>query len=189
MLGTHNAWSFLKPRKWYLRPFAFTARCQSKNIQEQYDAGSRYFDLRIRFDKHMNPIICHGSMEYKYSTKELEYDLNWLDYQGDVYIRIILDLRADYDKTESWQEELFKKYCEYLSEKFPKLTLTCGAKLPKGETVIPLETVNIPIVEKYSSVCPPKIIDDWVPIVYAKINNKKNIEEYSEGNILLIDFI
>ena len=170
MLGTHNAWSFLKPRKWYLRPFAFTARCQSKNIQEQYDAGSRYFDLRIRFDKHMNPIICHGSMEYKYSTKELEYDLNWLDYQGDVYIRIILDLRADYDKTESWQEELFKKYCEYLSEKFPKLTLTCGAKLPKGEIVIPLETVNI-------------------PIVYAKINNKKNIEEYSEGNILLIDFI
>ena len=184
MIGSHNAWSFLKPKKWYLRPFAFMAKCQDKNIQKQYAAGSRYFDLRIRFDKHMDPVICHGAMEYKYTPKQLEYDFKWLDFQGDAYIRIILELRGKYAGTENWQKLLFLDYYNYLHEKYPSIVFLNGATLPSGEKVLDLE--DLPIAEMYSSVCPPKLLDDWIPIIYAKLHNKKNMKKYSD---LLMDFV
>ena len=43
--------------------------------------------------------------------------------------------------------------------------------------------------EKYSSVCPPKILDDWWPRWFAKFNNKRIIKEGTDKDILLIDFI
>lgn len=190
MLGSHNAWSYLKPSKWYLKPFAFTAKCQSKNIEEQYNSSSRLFDLRIRFDKYQDPIICHGGMEYKYSKKQLESDLFWLNKQSDkIWIRIILDIRSSHSGTDEWQELVFADYCHELVEKYPNLIFTCGEELPSGKRVVELDNVDIPVIEKYSSVCPPKLIDDWIPSIYAKLNNKENIEKYAKDNLLIIDFI
>lgn len=55
-IGTHNSCTSERSKTWLhalLTPFA---RCQSKTIAEQYNAGCRYFDLRV--DKDMR--ICHG---------------------------------------------------------------------------------------------------------------------------------
>ena len=41
ILQAHNSWSYLKPKVWWLRPFAFMARCQSKDIFEQYEPELR----------------------------------------------------------------------------------------------------------------------------------------------------
>ena len=43
--------------------------------------------------------------------------------------------------------------------------------------------------ESYSSVCPPKIIDDWWPWLFAYLNNKKIKEKGTNKDILLIDFV
>ena len=37
--------------------------------------------------------------------------------------------------------------------------------------------------------CPPKIIDDWIPVLYAKLKNRKIRKEGTDKDILLIDFV
>ena len=49
ILASHNSLTYYKPQ-WYLRPLAWIGRCQSKTIQEQYELGVRYFDIRIKYD-------------------------------------------------------------------------------------------------------------------------------------------
>ena len=52
ILGSHNTMSYLTPRNWFYKLIAFTAKCQSKSIQEQYEKYDvRLFDLRFRFNK------------------------------------------------------------------------------------------------------------------------------------------
>ncbi len=47
MLGSHNSMTYLPLTGWsrILRPWV---RCQSLTLMEQYNAGVRYFDIRIR---------------------------------------------------------------------------------------------------------------------------------------------
>lgn len=190
MIGSHNSWSYLKPTKWWMRLFAFTAKCQTYDIKTQYnDYGVRMFDLRIRFDENGSPIICHGLTEYKYDITDLYSDLNWLDSQEDVTIRYLLELRGNYCNTEEWQREQFIKFYENTKFLYRKLNWAEGRDLPDFDRLI-FDIPEVNIVEKYSSVCLPKIIDDWWPWLYAKLHNKKNKEKYENDNCyLLIDYV
>jgi hypothetical protein len=75
---------------------------------------------------------------------------------------------------------------EYLKLTFPNLKFICGRELPSWDKIA--DVPELELIEKYSSVCPPKIIDDWWPWLYAKLHNKKNKEKYSDKN-LLIDYV
>lgn len=60
IIGTHNSMTFLRPAKWYgwfMIPFA---RCQKKTIIQQWEAGARVFDLRVKFDRYGNSHFAHG---------------------------------------------------------------------------------------------------------------------------------
>ena len=51
ILGSHNSWSYLTPRKWWMKLFRFVAQCQDYDIKTQYEQfGVRCFDLRLKFD-------------------------------------------------------------------------------------------------------------------------------------------
>ncbi len=63
-LGTHNSLSYHKPAQWWLRPFAWMARCQDLSIRQQWDAGVRYFDIRVKYDKGGTPKSGHGLVTY-----------------------------------------------------------------------------------------------------------------------------
>lgn len=190
MIGSHNSWSYLKPTKWWMRLFAFTTKCQTYDIKTQYnDYGVRMFDLRIRFNEDGSPIICHGLTEYEYDITDLYSDLNWLDSQEDVTIRYLLELRGNYCNTEEWQREQFIKFYENAKFLYRKLNWAEGRDLPDFDRLI-FDIPEVNIVEKYSSVCLPKIIDDWWPWLYAKLHNKKNKEKYeNESCYLLIDYV
>ena len=76
VIGSHNSWSFLKPKYFLLRFLSFTCKCQSKPIYEQYEYYNvRAFDLRLRFDKYGQMIICHNLFDYDYDQDHLWYDL------------------------------------------------------------------------------------------------------------------
>ena len=36
LIGSHNSFTYLKPRKWWMRLFTIFAKCQSENIIKQY---------------------------------------------------------------------------------------------------------------------------------------------------------
>lgn len=85
MLGSHNSGTYIKStRSFWMRPFAWMARCQSKDVLEQYDSGVRVFDFRIRctgklVDGVPEVYICHGLVEY--GIPDILYtiisELNW----------------------------------------------------------------------------------------------------------------
>ena len=83
---------------------------------------------------------------------------------------------------------MFRQFCSLLQQRYSNLKLWCGRNLVNWQ--IEYYFAKDPSCkELYSSVCMPRIIDDWWPWLYAKIHNKKNrLKNYKE-DILLIDFV
>ena len=185
IIGSHNSWSYLPPKKWWMKIISFTGRCQNKDIIEQYNLGARCFDLRIRF-KDNKFILAHGIIEYDINKSSLFYDLYYLNSQKDkVYIRILHECRTKKQYTEESINNFIGFVIE-LQRRFTNLIFFGGNNLYNYEQDYKFSYT--PICEgKYSSVCSPIIIDDWWPWLYAVINNKK-IKNVN-GDILLIDFI
>lgn len=111
VVGSHNSWSYLKPKYWYQWILYPWAKCQSKTITDQLDSDVRVFDLRVRFDlknydsttyKNYNVInclqVCHNNTIFDYSYYRLIKDLDTIQSFGnrlhkDYYFRVILDYR------------------------------------------------------------------------------------------------
>lgn len=65
IIGSHNTMSYLPPRHWWMRPFRFLAKCQSKTLLEQLDAGAEGVDLRVCFDRRGVAYFAHGAMTFQ----------------------------------------------------------------------------------------------------------------------------
>lgn len=200
ILGSHNTMTYLKPRKWWMWFGKFMAKCQKLTIEEQYEKGARFFDLRISFIEEngiIKPIFSHGLIDYK---GEVTGALEFLNNKSDVQCRIIYEKGND--------PELFKQYVQHWMTIYPNLKIT--STQAKGNWINQVEpnTPSIPIKDCYAS-CNghyPKyeklpgilrykswsgfLIDDLWPWIYAKLHNKKNLDQYKDSDIiLLIDFI
>lgn len=188
ILGSHNSWSYLPSKKWWMKLISFTAKCQDLSIKQQYYNKVRCFDLRIKFDKKGNLCIAHGLIIYKYDESDLFKDLEWLNMQHQqVYIRILHEVRNKKEYTEKSIEN-FVNAIITMQCKFPRLKFWCGKNLYNWKN--DYEFLYKPSCEeKYSSVCSPKIIDDWYPRYFAKKNNKKILNKGTDKDILLIDFV
>lgn len=188
ILGSHNSWSYLKAKKWWLRPFAFMAKCQSKDIFTQFHAYKvRCFDLRVRFSNIGELIIAHGFMEYAINENELFEQLKQLNAYSDVVIRVIHEARTSKQYAPN-KVQSFKIFCEYLKKEFPKIKFWCGRNLYNWEYDYKFDD-DFSCEENYSSVKAPRLIDDWFPWIYAKLNNKKIFKKGSDKRILLMDFV
>ena len=188
ILGSHNSWSYLPPRKWWMAPFRFMAKCQSLNIIKQYEAGVRCFDLRVRFNKKGDFVLSHGFMQYDITLDELMEWLQWLNAKKDkIYIRILHEARNKYQYSASSIAK-FQYLCDELVAAYPNLIFWCGRNLYNWE--IDYDFPSKPSCEeKYSSVRSPKLIDDWWPWLYAHSHNHENIQQGTDKDILLIDFV
>lgn len=187
-LASHDSMTYLKPKKWYLYPFRFIARCQSKTLEEQYEKyGIRMFDLRISFDKHHIPEFRHGLMAFK---GDVEYYLEYLNSKGDCSVRIWLEEYRD-DKTDL-QETLFSMFCSKAEELYPNIKFFGGVRKRDG-AVLHKFNYKPRYEDKYSSNnkngSTGTILDDWFPWLYAFFNNRKNIEKGTDKPWLMIDFV
>lgn len=188
IIGSHNSWSYLKPSKWWLWPFIFMAKCQSKNLIEQYyKYNIRCFDLRVRFNKYGKIVVAHGFMEYDINYFELSRDLQFINERGDCYVRIIHEVRnrKQYDNSN---RHIFTAFCDELEQLYRNIKFYCGRNLYNWEVDYPFKS-NPSEEEKHASVCLPKYIDDWWPWLYAKFNNKKIKRQGTNKDILMIDFV
>lgn len=188
IIGSHNSWSYLPPKKWWMKLLKFTAKCQSKSISEQYTKyGVRCFDLRIRESLDGYPRICHGIIEYDIEFDDILYYLDYLNSKGDCYVRVIHEVRNKKDyvyRNVYW----FAMLCNIFESRFPRIKFWCGRNLYNWEKDYNFKE-EPSCEEKYSSVCPPNLIDDWWPWFYAKFHNKKIRKEGTDKEILLIDYV
>ena len=184
ILGSHNSWSFRKPKKWWQRPFAFIGRCQRKNIRQQYEAGVRCFDLRIRpeYDAHA---VAHGIFEYC-ELFDVLGDLAFLN-EKQAYVRVIHEARKEKEYNDI-SINLFRLDCMDLERYFPEIKFWCGRNLFNWDVDYKFK-YNPSCEENYSSVRKPRVIDDWWPWLYAKTHNRKILKKGTDKDILLIDFV
>lgn len=186
ILGSHNSWSYLPVRKWWMKPIAFMARCQSVDIKTQYEKyGVRCFDLRIREGRLGEHIVAHGPVEYCL-MRGVADDLQYLDEKGDCMVRILHEVRSE-EKYTPQAVDNFRVRCSFLVAACPNIRWWCGRNLYNWK--VDYDFGDDPYCdEKYGSVSDLKWLYGWWPWLYARLHNRKNLKEGSEG-ILLIDYV
>lgn len=196
-LGSHNSFSYLKPKHWWMYPFIPIARCQCEDIEMQYYHGARWFDLRIRFDKDGNLIVAHGLMVYK-ADKHTVYDtllfLNEKAYvSGEpVYVRVLYELpKEDKSSKADNKTHLFMSFCSIIQKSFQYLIFIGGQRKYDWRKIYDFKTREPITVDMYSS-CTWLKIDDWLPCLYASLMNQKNWQRFkdiSPESYMLADFV
>lgn len=189
IIGSHNSWSYLTPKKWWMKLIKFTAKCQDVDIRTQYEKYNvKCFDLRINFlNKFETVQVVHNHIVYDIDISKLSDNLRYLNCKNDVKVRVLLDIRNKNKLTDK-QIIYFRGFCKSLENNFKAITFFGGTDLCKGSLIYDFKN-NITIDDKYASVAEPKIIDDWYPRIYALFNNKKNIAKGTDKDVLLIDFV
>ncbi len=189
VIGSHNSMTYLKPRHWYgwlMIPFA---RCQNKTLAEQYKAGARCFDLRIRPDMKHSFSFAHGFMEMSDGLAigiDPLYSMAVRDNEK-VYIRIILeDVGMNYPAEAA--SEWFVNICESFARYYPMFTFFEGRR--KSDWKLLYDFPFKPKVQQFVS----SMADDarWYerifPRLYARRTNGTHIPD-EDCDIALYDFI
>lgn len=114
MLGSHNSFSYLTPTKWWMKLLTPWSKCQNKTIAEQYNAGVRYFDVHIAFNKNGSIRLVHNWIEYP--SSELFEALRTLNNKSGVHLRILLDMRKKPKDAETTADILrwFYGFLDYI---------------------------------------------------------------------------
>lgn len=183
--GSHNTMTYLKPKKWYMYPFQFIARCQSKSIEEQYEKyGVRMFDLRIAYDNNLDREFRHGAMAYKGDVIKV------LDYlrDKDVYVRLTLEHNDKDDLKSALVEACFIDDCKKWEEYYPGIKFFNGRRKSDWKQLYKFKISDLEITQMVSSMTGTKL-DDWWPWIYAKTHNKSNYKKYQDVDYLLMDFV
>lgn len=184
-LGSHNSWSYLPVRKWWMKPIAFMARCQSKTIQEQYKLGVRCFDLRVRYNRYGLGIVAHGLVEYCFTASRIYEDLAWLDKKGDCMVRVIHEVRSGRKHSEI-SVILFRFFCSRIKDSYGGIRFWCGRNLFDWQKDYDFGD-DPSCEENYASVSCKWLA--WWPWLYARLNNRKIIESRTDKDVLLIDYV
>lgn len=195
VIGSHNSWSYLRPRKWWMRLIAFAARCQRVDIKTQYlKYGVRCFDLRVRFNDIGGPIIAHGVVEYGDMSKSIWDNMKWIDVKGDCYVRVIHEARTSYQylgqELQGYNVDRFKLLAKVLEKTYPNTQFWCGRNLYDWKVDYQFEGEEPTCEETYGSVVPgKKWLYGWWPWLYAVTHNKAIKAQGTDKDILLIDYV
>jgi len=188
LLASHNSWSYLRPKKWWMRLLRFTSRCQDVGIREQYEIyGVRCFDLRLSFNGDGILQVNHGYIVYDITVDSLMSQLGWLNRKGDVAVRVLLDVRNKRHYT-LLNRKCFSSCCITLSQLFPHIRFWCGRNLYNWDMEYSFD-YEPTCDEKYASVCSPKLLDDWYPRWFAKKHTRKLYKAGSICDYLMLDFV
>lgn len=152
---SHNTWSYLPVRQWWLRPFAFIARCQEKSPNGQ---GVYNFDMRVRFNDEDFPVFAHGLVEYKGNVYQ---EIGSLQAYGGVKvtIRVLLETTPFMSAEERREQEtLFYFFCHNIESAFPNIAFWGGwARDEWGKKIYTFKQPNLDIEEHHGSVSGNKL--------------------------------
>lgn len=198
-LATHNTMTYRKPKQFWAKFIPFVSRCQSVDYKTQHKLGAKGFDLRIFWDKDGKLEFRHGIVSY--NADDIDEILDYAN-ENNIYLRIMLETRAYNIKYIDNLDELkqrFIDFCSQVESKYPNLKCYGGKTMHNWTTIY--EFKNKPVIKEvslYSSLTSLfnsnnnflRVIDDICPWIYAKLNNKKNINAYKDDDCtLVVDFI
>lgn len=162
------------------------ARCQDKTIREQYDAGVRYFDLRV--DKDL--VLCHGLWKANKTLIDILTEIG--RFEEEVYVTVTIERKYS-TKVNNDLSERIRKAVNLRSRGKAKLVYIAQKK-PKWNILHAYRSV--PIVSAYLSVPTPKQyltleLKDWrryipIPRVLKMITPET---ELMDDCFTMVDFV
>lgn len=195
-LASHNTATYLPIKQWYLRPFTFMARCQSRSHIMQYKLGARFFDIRVHFDKNGKPYCAHGLAAFDIDPSDIILELVFSAFidEEEIYIRLLLESTSK--RNAEFQETCFAHFCERMDNfwRFSSSIILCGGQTKRDwHTVYDFKNPLPPIIELYAS-APKQRNPLWklCPYLYRKyIARKLETSELATRKdlLLMIDFI
>ena len=161
------------------------AQTQTKTIKEQYEAGVRYFDIRV--DKDLT--LCHGLWKANKNFADLLIEMRRYVTET-VYIRVIIERKYSAEEIECIQKKirnlvnLYGKHIKltYIAQKIPWRTLKEYRDIP-----VRMAFLSIPTPKEYLTLAH----DDWrryipIPRILKKITPKV---EFNEDRFVMVDFV
>lgn len=122
--GSNNSMSYLRPQ-WYLRPFSWIWRHQTKTIDEQLNAGARAFDLRI-VKKRNGWAFASGMATFRgIKVEDVLKQLNKVSKAGFQMGKPRIIVRVILERGSEWDYIPFEEYCRQIDDTYPMLQF-CG---------------------------------------------------------------
>ena len=189
MIGTHNSFSYLKPKNFIGKIFNFVSKCQDKDIYKQI-SKSRCIDLRVAFTDKGKIQLRHGLTIYHNDARDLIKEvLEYCNYHADdFYVRVILEKLNN----NTYNFLLFQKFCDTIKKKFPNIIFIGGRYKKTWVLVYNFgNDINDTKVEQYVSSMQhdAKWYEKICPRLYAKRMNVENILSADIEKINLFDFV
>ncbi len=192
--ASHNTFSYLRPMQWWLRPFAFVARCQSKTLEEQFGAGVRIFDLRLRREKDGGWVISHNAFVYARGFETIECIMDRLDDMAresdlPVCVRVLHEVRNR--RQEKYSSGIdFNIMCDWLNRAYRNIRFFGGQRVMDWRQDYVFSQQNeIDYTELHASMRWPKWLH-WWPWLYARMYNERNEREYADKDMVaFVDFV
>ena len=112
MIGSHNSMSYLPPKNLWGKITRLWNKCQNKTLEEQFNSGVNYFDIRINLYNEEWHFV-HNKVDYGIVDNDV-----W-KYIGKIKvpIRVIYDRRSK-PKDTSYRTNRFITYLWILIEKY-----------------------------------------------------------------------
>ena len=184
MIGSHNSISYLPPKNLWGKITRLWNKCQDKTIEEQFNNGVEYFDIRINLYNEEWHFV-HNKVDYGIVDNDI-----W-KYLGETRlpIRVIYDKRSK-PKDINYRTNRFKTYLWILMERY-------NVNIDSAITYWDWKEHYKPLVEvkEYHASVSAK----WYQYLlgckwFAKHYNsyaKKRHYDYSEDNerVLLLDYV
>lgn len=125
-IATHNSCTGERGYSW-TKLFTLFSRCQNKTIEEQYKAGVRYFDVRVKLTDR-GWVGAHGLWQSKKTIDSILQELNSLIIdKEDCYVSITYEGEGSKHLLERavnrWREEYYNITFVYIASKKPKWTI------------------------------------------------------------------
>lgn len=186
-IATHNSGSGEKSKNFLSKLGEVFAKTQDKTIKEQWQAGVRYFDLRVN-DK---LTICHGLWEANknlYDILDLLDKFAITDKQNKTYYQITIE--RDYKNWKKLADKL-----DAIKSMYPNIVCTkINRKYPTWECIY--SYVKLPCATDYISVPTPKqylnmSIKDWkryIPIPRVLHKSYKRKHNFNKQMFVMVDF-
>lgn len=192
--GTHDSFTYLKPRSfwgWFALPFY---RTQSKTLDEQLNEGWLCVDMRVTFDREGQVVFAHGIVKLKSDSKLVRESLkrisdqqkkNKNDLMNKMYVRVILEDT----KVDEQNERMFKTFCDYIVDTYPNLIFFGGNRRCDWKQVYSFKN-NPTLAQMCGSMAPDaRWYEKLIPWFYARRKNEDNLDlEYSE-DVVIFDFV
>ena len=183
MIGSHNTLSYLPPKNLWGKITRLWNKCQDKTIEEQFNSGVDYFDIRINF---------YNDDEWHFVHNKVDYgivDNNIWKYIGKnkIPIRVIYDRRSK-PKYESFERQRFIAYLYYLQQEYNiciDSAITYWNWIEHYKPFIEVKEFHASVSAKWYQYL---LGCKWFALTYSGISKYPDVEECM-NEVLLLDYV